>query len=271
MSSPDGLPKFDSPPVVETVLSAQFNRLPKFSAALVGWFWKAYLGEEWKDATDVPRIEDQFEKFTEDALWPVQTFSFASVQVYEPRVQITSADGSRMIQVQDSRFILNWRKQGDAPYPSYAEIVTEFRTHFESFRIFVDETMHTSPDLNQWEITYVNQIPRGQVWTSVSDWSRILPQFNPPSLPIPAMMESRGGDWRFVLGENLGRLYVSVRHGKTKGADEFIGVTLTARGPVDTNGELDLKDGLDFGHVAITKAFVGITSEEAQRTWKRRA
>jgi len=62
---PEGLPEFGAPPVTETVLSAQFARLPNFSSEMAGWFWKQYLSSEWAKAKDAPRIEDQFERFDE--------------------------------------------------------------------------------------------------------------------------------------------------------------------------------------------------------------
>ena len=66
----DDLPKFDAPPVVETALSIQFSRLPEFTTAMAGWFWKSYLtkladGAKWNKVVEVPRLEDEFEKFGE--------------------------------------------------------------------------------------------------------------------------------------------------------------------------------------------------------------
>ncbi|OLB29539.1 MAG: hypothetical protein DMG41_37135 [Acidobacteria bacterium] len=46
-------PKFDAPPVVETVLSVQFSSLPGFATAHAGWFWKEYLE---KLTEDVPPL-----------------------------------------------------------------------------------------------------------------------------------------------------------------------------------------------------------------------
>ncbi len=46
LPDPDSLPIFATPPVVETVLSAQFFPLEYFSNAHAGWFWKNYLGTE---------------------------------------------------------------------------------------------------------------------------------------------------------------------------------------------------------------------------------
>ena len=43
----DALPKFEAPPVVETLLAVQFAPLPEFTGAMSGWFWKSYLGSDW--------------------------------------------------------------------------------------------------------------------------------------------------------------------------------------------------------------------------------
>src|SRR3989304_8583091 len=156
----DPLPKFDAPPVIETVLGVQFSRLPGFSTAHAGWFWKSYLKgpERWPKVVDAARLEDQTERFGEE-VWvrPVVRLTASGAA---QRTQIIRADDERMIQIQDSRFILNWRKQSH-DYPSYDVLVPEFRESFASFSRFVQDAGFGSLDLNQWEVTYLNHVPKG--------------------------------------------------------------------------------------------------------------
>src|SRR6266404_5886030 len=125
-------PKFEAPPVVETVLSLQFASLPGYSTAHAGWFWKEYLEKlaegsslRWSQAVDAPRLEDQLERCGADDKWVV----VPQVKLLPPsqsqRTQIIRSDGERMIQVQDSRFVLNWKKQAGV-YPSFEPLLHEF-------------------------------------------------------------------------------------------------------------------------------------------------
>src|SRR2546422_1208062 len=140
---PKGRPKFDRPPVVETALSVQFAPLAQYTGAHAGWFWKEYLdklgepSKEWSQVVEAPKLPDQFERFGAEDVWvPPSVKLFPGMQ--SPRTLIIRSDGERMIQIQDSRFILNWKKQSD-DYPSYDALVPEFRTLLHTFESFAAE------------------------------------------------------------------------------------------------------------------------------------
>ena len=158
---PEPLPKFDAPPVVEAVIGVQFARLPKFSAPLAGWFWKEFLGAQWTDASEAPRIEDQFETFDGPELWapPIQIVRF---QGSTSRIQIVRQDRERMVQLQDTRFLLNWQKQAGV-YPSFDVLSEEFFKYLPQFDSFAQTAGLGSVEVNQWEVTYVNHIPIGEL------------------------------------------------------------------------------------------------------------
>src|SRR5207245_73104 len=107
-------------------------------------YWKAYLGGEWTEAQEVPRLEDQFERFDEGASWSSSPLVLhlppnISQFITQSRVQIIRGDQERMLQLQDSRFILNWRKQ-DRAYPSYGILSDEFWRLYRSFEVFAGES-----------------------------------------------------------------------------------------------------------------------------------
>src|SRR5579872_6141104 len=92
----DTLPKFDAPPVVETLISVQFNPLPNFTAAMTGWFWKSYLDDaglgKWTKTQEAPPLQDQFEQFGPDGGWAIQGLQFLagtllSGKFFGPRMQ----------------------------------------------------------------------------------------------------------------------------------------------------------------------------------------
>ena len=61
------LPKYEKPPVVETVLGLQFNPLSAFTNAHLGAFWQSLGVEAWPTVTDKPPLPRQEERFTPDA------------------------------------------------------------------------------------------------------------------------------------------------------------------------------------------------------------
>jgi len=266
------LPEYDSPPVVETVLSAQFNRLQGYTNAHAGWFWKNYLDEDWVKISQEMRLDDQFERFGEEQKWVPRPrgVQFVPAEGTE-RTQIQSNDGERMIQVQDSRFIYNWRKR-DKGYPSFEKNLPQFKDNFEKFKKFSRDAQLGEIELNQWEVTYVNHVPKGELWQELKDWSNIFPSFFIPARDTSELsLDNFNGSWRSVIKENCGRLYTQISRGKILSPDgpELIIIEITARGPITKENGISLEQGFDVGHEYIVKAFTEMTSEKAHSYWKR--
>jgi len=265
----DPLPKYDAPPVIETVLCAQFARLANFTGAVAGWFWKGRLGSDWTKTKTAVRLEDQFERFGEERRPELPGIRFYSGDQPD-RTQIIRSDEERMIQIQDSRFILNWRR-GTGGYPSYEKLLPEFRGSFQKFSGFAAEADLGEIQVNQWEVAYVNTLDKGEMWESPADWPTILPGLYTPLTWGTGPIETHNGEWKFVIGKDRGRLYVSLKHGRTSmdGPDTLF-LQLTARGPVDAERDQTLEDGLNIGHEVIVRSFTAMTSPEAHKHWKRR-
>ncbi len=266
------LPKFDAPPVIETVLSAQFARLEQFSNAHAGWFWKNYLGAEWSHVQSAPRLDDQFERFGDEVRWGLPLGIRVVPGMESERLQILRDDDESMMQVQDSRLIYNWRKQKH-DYPSYDKVLHEFKNAYSNFEKFVKDARLGSLELNQWEVTYVNHIAKGELWNNFSDWAKIFPRLPVLVEGVPNLgAEDFRGTWRLAFGDKQGRLHVTLNHGRTgseKGT-EVIRLELTARGPVDLAKGFDLWNGFAIAHSTIVNYFAAMTSSTAHRYWKRR-
>lgn len=266
------LPKFDFPPVVETVLSVQFAPLQHFSSAHAGWFWKKCLDQSWNTVQVVPRLDDSFERFGDEMVWGRGGGLRIATRPEPDRLQIIRENNERMIQVQDTRFIYNWKKQG-GPYPSYEKLLPEFLEAFDFFKLFVKDAGNDPLEINQWEVTYVNFLPKNDLWQSINDWSKIF-----PSLPTSVayldnlFAEDFRFESRFVIGRNLGRLYMNLGRGKigSEKGEEVIHLQFTARGPIEENSVKGLKKGLDLGHETIVLSFESMTSPFAHKFWKKR-
>jgi uncharacterized protein (TIGR04255 family) len=237
----------------------------------LGTFWKR-LGAEWPDPVDVPPLSPQFERFGEADAWRAIGFQLRVTQDISSRLQIRNATGDRMLQVQNGRLHYNWLGQAGGAYPRYEKVRPEFdRLLAEFLRFLADESLGEMQP-NQWEVTYVNHIPKGTVWNAPDDWAELfhcLGKF--PAHGAPVEMESFGGEWHYLIPPRQGRLHVKFEHGRQaeqKGA-EILVLTLTARGPVQDQGgqKLSLDQGLDLGHETIVTTFRELTSEPAHRYW----
>lgn len=263
----DPLPEYDRPPVVESILGVQFEPLGSLKSAHLGVYWKS-LGPEWSRVSDAPPLEPQFERFGASAAWGRLAFQLRLGQTPDVRLQIRN-DASRMIQVQNGRFHFNWL--GGAEYPRYPRVREEFDAALDHFRRFLAEEGLGEFRANQWEITYVNHIPRGTVWSSPRDWGFFRPLANTTGAAEGVPLESFGGEWHYEIAPQIGRLHIQWQHGQRsepEGEDVVI-LTLTARGPARPTEEagLSLSDGLDRGRDAIVRSFKALMSDEANRFW----
>lgn len=271
------LPDYENPPVIETVLGVQFERLPRATNAHWGAFWKS-LGDRWPSVADAPPLPSQFERF--DARAWASGLRFEFTQDPACRVQIRNADGSRMIQVQNTRLHLNWLKRPDQVYPRYETIRDGsdgddgFIPIFERFAKFVTDQQLGEFRPNQWEVTYVNDIPRGTVWETPADWGFFAPLAGMPDIVGLISAESFGGEWHFGIPGERGRLHVNWQHAKGKegGLSDWIRLTFTARGPIlDADHSVSaVVRGLDLGRETIVRAFDRLMSDHARSYWGSR-
>lgn len=269
----DSLPKFDNPPVVETVMGVQFAPLANLSNAHIGWYWKECLRTRWTKVEQTTPLADQFETFGEERSWVRPGIRIGIRPQSEPdRLQIIQDDDERMVQVQRTRFICNWRKRGST-YPSYEALRKEFDERFDRFVSFAKSAGLGEPEPNQWEMTYVNHIEKDGLWSGPEDWAKVLPGFYAPLVGVPDQrFESFAGEWHLVIEPNRGRLHVAASHGRVDQPEgrEVLVLQLTARGPIDKERGLILDAGLNLAHQIIVESFTAMTSKAAHEVWLRR-
>jgi uncharacterized protein (TIGR04255 family) len=178
-----------------------------------------------------------------------------------------------MIQIQNGRLHFNWLGTEGGAYPRYEKVREGLVTALRALTQFLDQERLGSFQPNQWEITYVNHIPRGSVWSAPNDWSFFRPLGPVPTIPDVATAESFGGEWHFVIPEQRGRLHVQWAHVRQSEPEqkqqEGIRLTFTARGPAPKDGDSvqAVLDGLDLGRKTIVQSFKGLMSDEANKYW----
>ncbi len=267
------LPDYEKPPVVETVVGVQFEALPGFGNAHLGGFWKTLDSTEWPAVSDAPRLQPQYERFPESAKWARIGAHLTLTQDPSTRLQIKNKDENRMIQVQNGRLHFNWLGQTGGEYPRFENVRREFTWVLQRFIEFVDREGLGDFRPNQWEVTYVNHIPRGTVWETAKDWGFFQPLGSVPTIDGLVHGEDFTGEWSFVIREQRGRLHIRWQHGLESDPEqegqEFIRLTLTARGPVEENDDAlqPVLAGLDLGRETIVWSFREFMTDEANKHW----
>jgi hypothetical protein len=188
-----------------------------------------------------------------------------------PRLWLLDNEGTEMIQVQNDRFIKNWRKAGEKDqYPHYEPVIKPaFERDFQEFQSFLAEEKLGTVKVNQCEVTYVNHIVSGEHWLELGEIDRIFTFWKQSPSP-PGVPEDLGIHVRFPIVDRhnhpLGRLHVDVQPA-LRAADNrpMYVMNLTARGLYD-NGF----DFFDLGRQWIVKSFEQLTTEGMHRIWRKK-
>lgn len=191
-----------------------------------------------------------------------------------PRVWFLHSDNTKIIQVQREAFLYNWRKvRTEDEYPRYENVIKMFERHLSSFREFIKDERIGVISPTQYELTYVNIIPRNDWWSSTDGFKRLFPDFswrkeNGRFLPI-----YEATNWRtiFPMPDDLGKMTVSIKTGKRRTDDlPVINLELNVKG-FNVHEKEDIRRWFDVAHEWIVRGFADITSEDVQRSaWGRK-
>ncbi|AGA28399.1 TIGR04255 family protein [Singulisphaera acidiphila] len=263
--------RFTNSPLDEFFMGVQFNAIPNFSNGHFGWFWKNYLDHDWTKALDASYLPDAFEHFGQERQWAIPGVSLQAHGGAD-RLQVISADDERVIQIQNTRFLYNWRKR-KLEYPSFVTTYPDFRDKWELFQTFLKDANLGQTTPNQWEICYINSISKGTLWNSPADWSSILPGLLPQDrLAGLVEFENLASEYRYEIPSKRGRIRIAIQHARSVEHDgpEFLKLQLMARGPIVAGmPEWNLDSGLNLGHRVLVETFERISSPEAKSFWGR--
>ncbi len=268
---PSDLPDFRNPPVFESALSAQFHQIAALHAAHFGLYWSG-IRERF------PQTEERVElpaanEFSVEPVLPNMAFQFQAIEVPPlPRVWFVNERGTELIQLQRDRFIKNWRKSGEGTeYPRYESIRAGFDMEFASFREFAKRENLGDVQINQWEITYLNQIVAGPGWSNHAEMDKVFRVWNQPQTQFPGSAQDFGFHARFPItdeaGNFVGRLHADVKSVfRIPDSTPMFVFDLTARGKMSNSG-----DFLDVGRQWIVRSFAELTTPLMHEIWGRQS
>jgi len=263
------LPSFKKPPVAEVAIAAQFGEIRGFTGPHMGLLWRRYR-ESFPKLEVHPALDPRFER-SKPAPSEGITVKFETVPT--PRAWFIGSDGAHLIQVQQDRFVFNWRSIQGQDYPRYEHVKASFEKNYGLFRNFLADEQLGEPRLNQWELTYVNHIPAGDGWHRHGELGAVVPLLvgskQGAFLPEPEDIALRVR-YPITDGEgHLSRLHVVVDPGFDPSGKPGIVLTLTARGGLGQRSKGSLESQLDLGRKWIVRGFADVTSARMHRHWER--
>jgi uncharacterized protein (TIGR04255 family) len=263
------LPFYDQPPITEVACSVLFPSLEELLSPHIGLLWQRFQ-PEYPFCDDVVPITPRVEIFDDQNIEPQLKLSNIPPL---PRAWFINQDGTRIIQIQRDRFVHNWRKvHVDSEYPRYSSLIRDFQNHLNNFDDFLTEASLGQVQPLQYELTYVNQIPQGQVWSTLEDIGKVFPDIIWKASSSRFLAHPQSIHWTtvFELPNKLGRLHTSVKPATLNEKPTLL-FDLTVRGIGNYNSREILQNWFDTAHEWIVRAFADLTDKETQtKIWKRR-
>lgn len=140
-----------SPPVIEVALAIEFGRIQELGPVAL-----ARLASEW--ATEYP-VMREVPGLPPTNLNPgVESFQIVSGSI-PSRIWLLSSDGNDLLQVQQDRIIVNWRRlDSDLAYPGHQTLLNTIRLRWNELveRLSALKLPTPTPTLVEW--TYVNHL-----------------------------------------------------------------------------------------------------------------
>lgn len=254
--TPHGLPDYDNPPLNEIAVGVHFEPLTGWQTRHVGQYW-GEISKEFPNTEDQPPIIEvqQGPRFEILQLPPLR------------RTFLVSADEAFVIQLQESRFLLNWRKkQPNHVYPRFGAFFRKFVGHWGHFSDFVAREKVGSLRPARYELTYVNHIEQTENpvsstverYARIFNWSSLKAQFLPPPTGINVV-------WTFTMPEQLGFAQANLSQGVRADGRAVLVLVMSCTGSASPRVSLD--DWFAAAHKWLSQGFKELTTDTARSEW----
>lgn len=266
-------------------MSVLFDPLAEFNEGHLGAFW-ARQQHKYPKVRSVPPINSPVDDFENQGRWLPPAIQLAISNRPHARLQMTSSNDEWMCQVQHDRLVMNWRKR-EVEYPRFTRTLEQLCEAWQDWTAFLNGHDRVRLRIRMWEMTYVNRIPRGELWNGPDDWPDVLPGLWGARFVQPEGTTIRGlsGQWVWDGLDQRSRIYVEPQLGRSKDTTEpdLLVLSLTARGipsVSDSNGDNEMmgsgenvciRECMKTGHALIINTFDEISSIKAKEHWGRHA
>ena len=263
------LPRYDHPPLAETVLGIFFQAPPNFSIAHRVLFWSQFR-ESFPKVEERPTIDEVREGFGEGEFTEPQIRWQLFDSPPPARLFARSLDGQHVLQIQQDALHTNWRRGGTAadPYIRFEERLADFQEKIGRLEQFFRENRIGDFRPTSCVLTYINHLDfiDGQQGKVVDDAFSI--KVNETSDKWLPSVEQANIRLSYRFPDNSGRLHAWIA--PTSRDDDkkpVFRLQLTARSaPIS---EISVSSWFNLAHEWVVRGFTSLTTEKMHQQWKR--
>lgn len=261
---PEHLPDFSSPPLDEVVVGVQFTPPQRYSTVYTKDVWELFK-DNYPSVQEHPLLEPSFETFGGSSPQSGLNFQFGLAPIRN-RLWFIPNDHNHLIQFQDDRFLLNWRKrQNDQEYPHFESIAQSFEEYLNTLQNFFINSFECQLDINQAEVSYINIIPEAD-YSLVGEWFKF---FNLRNVDLEAVKLNFTEVIKDPEGKPYARLVHELQSVITRdGKMRALRLSLTFRGkPAGAK----IPEAIAFAYLGrekIVTRFKELTTKKAHNSWE---
>lgn len=262
MKRPDDLADFSEPPLNEVVIGVQFDPIEGFCAVNLGEVYELYSGE-YPKVEEHPPLEPRIETFGGLRSSPQVTFDIGPPPI-RPRLWFKSDDDDHLLQIQEDRFFLNWRRRSNGgSYPHFEGVLEKFDASLSKLAAHFLESAGPLK-INQAEVTYVNIIPVHD-FDEIGDWICMV---NSMSLGISSATISVEDVIHDDDNNPIARFFVDLNSVFTSDRKEkAYRLNLTVRGRPALESKDSISVFLLMCRRKIVETFELLATENAKKKW----
>ena len=248
--------KYENPPINEIVCDILFDSIEGLRAGHFGILWQKFR-------PDFPEIEDHI------LVAPIPGDDLETPNKFPlPRVWFIHKNENEVVQVQQNRFLYNWRKQRAADqYPGYEKVIENFEKYLSGFQEFLAAENLGNLAAREYQLVYIDLIPKGEGWGNLDDLEKVFPNL----LQTIPFTNLKGINWQtiFSLPNNLGQLQMSIRDARRVSDDHpLLKIEFKA---LSNQPYEPMREWFDAAHSTIIKLFSNLISNEIQeKFWGRK-
>lgn len=273
MARPSDLPDFSDPPVDEVVIGLFLHPIESFTDSLPIQLLEHLkpLGYTSFQIQGPLGLDDEHPNEPLERARPPRIELLTSAP--PNRFWLGSPDERRIVQLQRDALLSNWRRRGEAEYPHFEELLTQFQSVQAAFLTTLAEAEIAVPTVQQVEVSYTNWITE----LGMEEW------FRPAAAGLltgrHADSRSEASGWtshhpvRDAAGTQLGRLRIDCQAAARLAKGEWVEGTqfaLRARFALDGTSAGEAIDTiLEMGRETVVQAFTDLTTAQAHTKWGR--
>jgi uncharacterized protein (TIGR04255 family) len=249
-------PHYERPPLNELAIGIHFEPLIGWQSRHVGQFWTQV-------SQDFPGTEDQPPIFEVESGPRFQVLKLPPLR----RTFLVSRDQNLVLQLQEGKFLLNWRKRKPTDiYPRFNSVFDIFVSYWGLFSDFVAREKAGQLKPVRYELTYVNHIEEGhgpvsataERYVRIFNWTGLRAQFVPPPTGVNVV-------WTFPLPEQLGFAQANLSQGVRDDGRAVLVLVMSCSGAASP--KLSLNEWFAASHRCLAECFRELTTDNARQEW----